>query len=122
LGAAIGSAVVGAVQQTLRPSLHRYLDPITGGDASLVNTIYAQGALAAAIYPLGTPIRDAIVHAWTDNMHQLIIAAITLGAVNILTCVALPDHELKDNQQNNIEDDKIGVLVPAAAKVATAQA
>ncbi|KND86480.1 Siderophore iron transporter mirC [Tolypocladium ophioglossoides CBS 100239] len=122
LGASIGSAVVGAVQQTLRSSLHQYLDPITGGNATVVNTIYAQGSLAVAKYPLGTPIRDATVHAWTDNMHQLIIAAVTLGAVNLLTCVALPDHELKDRQQNNVENDSTGVLAPVAARADKGQA
>ena len=116
LGAAIGAAVVGAVQQTLRGSLHQYLDPITGGNATVVDIIYAQGSGAMADYPLGTPIRDATIHAWTDNMHQLIIGAITLAAVNLLTCVVLPDHELKDKQQNNVEEGRVGVLPPIAAR------
>lgn len=117
LGAAIGSAVVGAVQQTLRSSLHQYMDPVTGGNATIVNMVYAQGSLAASHYPLGSPVRDAIVHAWTDNIHQLVVAAITLGAVNFLICAALPDHELKDNQHNNIDSGKAGILPPTASRL-----
>lgn len=118
LGAATGSAVVGAVQQMLRSSLHQYLDPITGSNSTVVDIIYAQGSLAMAEYPLGTPVRDATVHAWADNMHQLIIAAITLAAVNLLTCAVLPDRELKDKQQNNVESGSVGVLPPVAARTA----
>ena len=116
LGAAVGNAVVGAVQQTLRSSLHRYLDPVTGGNSTVVDTIYARGSLAAAQFPLGSPIRDATAHAWTDNMHQLIVAAISLAAVNLVTCVLLPNRELKDKQQNNIADGGTGILVPVGVR------
>ncbi|KAK6387562.1 hypothetical protein LTS17_000831 [Exophiala oligosperma] len=114
LGSAIGSATVGAVQQTLRASLHHYLEPITGGNATVVNLIYAQGSRAVAGFPLGTPIRDATVHAWSDIMHKLIVGALTLAAVNLVTCLVLPDHVLKDKQQNNVEDETVGIMPPQA--------
>ncbi|KIW21093.1 hypothetical protein PV08_01672 [Exophiala spinifera] len=114
LGSAIGSAVVGAVQQTLRASLHHYLDPVTGGNATVVNLIYAEGSRAVADFPLGDPIRDATVDAWADNMHKMIIGAITLAAVNLVTCLILPDHVLKDKQQNNVESRSVGILPPRA--------
>ena len=60
------------MQQTLRASLHHYLDPIIG--------------------------------------------ALTLAAVNLVTCLILPDHVLKDKQQNNVDDEVLGIMLPQAAR------
>lgn len=92
------------------------MNPIIGGNITIIDIVYAQGGLVVSKFPLGSPVWDTIIHAWIDNIHQLVVAAITLGAVNFFICAALPDHELKDNQHNNIDNSKAGILPPTASR------
>ncbi|KAL2436197.1 Low affinity heme transporter str3 [Exophiala dermatitidis] len=114
LGSAIGASVVGAVQQNLKGQLHHYIDPVVNGNSTVAELIYAQAASGLAEYPLGSPVRTATINAWTDNMHQILIASITIAAVNILTCLGLPDRVLSD-KQNNVTDEPVSILPPTAA-------
>lgn len=100
--------------KTLRGQLHHYIDPVVGGNSTVAELIYAQAASGLAEYPLGSPVRTATINAWTDNMHQILIASITIAAVNILTCLGLPDRVLSD-KQNNVTDEPVSILPPTAA-------
>ncbi|CAK7238845.1 MAG: hypothetical protein STHCBS139747_000265 [Sporothrix thermara] len=118
LGDAIGSAVTGAVQQNLQGLLHRYVDPVVNGNNATVATlVYEGGAAAAELFPLGSPVRNAIAAAWSANMHQLLIGALVSGIVNALMCLGMPDRQLASETQNNVTDERLGVSVdPQAAQ------
>ncbi|CAK7223646.1 hypothetical protein SCUCBS95973_005250 [Sporothrix curviconia] len=111
LGDAIGSAVTGAVQQNLQGLLHHYVDPVVAGNATVATLVYEGGASAAELYPLGTPVRDAISAAWSANMHQLLIGALVSGIINALMCLGMPDRQLASETQNNVTDERLGVSV-----------
>lgn len=55
LGAAIGRAGVGALQQPLCAGLHKYLDPIPGMNGTAIDLIYTEGSLSASKFPLDSP-------------------------------------------------------------------
>ncbi|CAK7198957.1 hypothetical protein SEUCBS139899_001625 [Sporothrix eucalyptigena] len=115
LGDAIGSAVTGTVQQNLQGLLHQYVDPVVNGNATVATRVYEGGASAAELYPQGSPVRDAISAAWSANMHQLLIGALVSGIINALMCLGMPDRQLATETQNNVTDERLGVMVDPQA-------
>lgn len=113
LGSSIGSAVVGAVQKQLRGQLQTSLAGVV--NATVVEAIYEQGAVAAAMFPVGSPVRTGIIAAWTKNMHSLLIGAIVIGAFDIILAVFIPNKVLPDKQ--NFEDEDAKTLTPVALRV-----
>ncbi|EIW65484.1 hypothetical protein TREMEDRAFT_36224, partial [Tremella mesenterica DSM 1558] len=114
LGSALGSAVVGSIQQRLLVALHKYVDPIAG-NSTLAVQIYGGGVRALARYPLGTPIRTATIQAWSENMHDILSGAIIIAGIGVVACVFLPDRRLSEDKQNNVTAETVQPLVPLAA-------
>lgn len=110
----LGSAAVGAIQKKLRGELHQYLDNLV--NSTVVETIYAQGSLATDAYPLGTPVRTAVIEAWSVNMHQILIGAISIAAVDVVLCAFLSDKKLTDKQNLVQDNEPASILIPAATR------
>ncbi|KDN46979.1 MFS general substrate transporter [Tilletiaria anomala UBC 951] len=102
IGGAVGSAVVGAVQNHVLPTkIALYLPQLSIADKT---SIVAAPLAAILNYPLGSPVRDGIIHAWSDFMHVCLIIAIVTGAVPIILTVMLSDNKLTRDQ--NVIGDK----------------
>ncbi|CAK7244839.1 MAG: hypothetical protein STHCBS139747_006387 [Sporothrix thermara] len=113
VGSSIGSAVVGAVQKQLRGELMADLAGLA--NTTVIETIYLEGATAAAQFPLGSAIRSGIVKAWSSNMHSLLIGAIIIAAFDVILAFFLPDRVLPD-AQNFSEDEAAETPVPIAMR------
>ncbi|CAO1627106.1 unnamed protein product [Sympodiomycopsis kandeliae] len=103
IGGAVGTAVLGAVQISVIPNrLLRYLP----GDqyAAARSSMYLMPAPATITYPLGTPERDAFIHAWSDYMHILLIIAISFSAIPVILACFISDREL-GNTQNCVNNE-----------------
>ncbi|RFU25913.1 hypothetical protein B7463_g10422, partial [Scytalidium lignicola] len=104
----VGSAIAGALQQNL---LHSLQDHLKGTNETVIATIYAQGPLALADYPLGSDVREETVAAWTDNTHQILTAAIVVAAVGLLSSLLLEDHLLPE-KHNRVTSEEVGLMLP----------
>ncbi|CAK7230082.1 hypothetical protein SCUCBS95973_007453 [Sporothrix curviconia] len=123
VGWSIGSAIVGAVQTNLLGELHRFVDPVAGGNATVAALIYAHGSTALVDYPLGTPIRTAAIEAWSENLRHILTGALAIAALNIVSTLFLPDNILSSKKQAEGDDAFVPALaslpdVPAEKKVA----
>ena len=106
VGSAIGSAVVGAIQKQLKEELTTALARVPGVNAG--SAAFLKGA-----YPIGSPLRIGVTHAWSENMRHIIQGALPTAAVAMLLCVFLPDRKLSDGQ-NLVDHSATAVLVPQA--------
>lgn len=103
LGGAVGTAVLGAVQTTVIPNrLLRYLPG--AANATLRASMFAAPSTAIVSYPLGTPERSALIRAWSDYMHILLIISITFSAIPVILGCFLSDRKLND-KQNCVTDE-----------------
>ncbi|CAK7210055.1 hypothetical protein SBRCBS47491_000641 [Sporothrix bragantina] len=125
VGWSIGSAIVGALQTSfLRAALHRYVDPVAGGNnTTLAETIYAHGSTALVNYPLGTPVRNAAIEAWSENMRRILTGALAVAGLNILSTLFLPDNILASEKQAQGDEAFVPALTalpesPAEKKIA----
>ncbi|CAK7211966.1 hypothetical protein SEUCBS140593_001344 [Sporothrix eucalyptigena] len=109
VGWSIGSAIVGALQTNLKGELHKYVDPVAGGNGTVADLIYAHGSTALVNYPLGTPIRTAAIEAWSENMRRILTGALVIAGLNIVSTLFLPDNILAS--ENQAEGDE--AFVPA---------
>ncbi|KAL1889435.1 hypothetical protein Sste5346_008919 [Sporothrix stenoceras] len=113
VGSSIGSAVVGAVQKQLRGELQANLAGVV--NATIIETIYAEGAVAAVQFPLGSAVRTGIIKAWSSNMHSLLIGAVVIAAFDVILSFCLPDKVLPD-KQNFSDDEDAETPVPIAMR------
>lgn len=92
-GAAMGSAIAGMIFSTDLPAaLASRLPNIPQDD---INSIY--GSLSIALsYPIGSPIREAIIEAWVQVMHKLCIVASLALVPAVFLALAIPDGTLPD--------------------------
>ena len=113
VGSSIGSAVVGAVQKQLRGELQSSLAGVV--NATVIETIYLEGAVAAVEFPQGSPVRTGIISAWPANMHSLLIGAIVIASFDVILAFCLPDKILPD-KQNFSDDEEAETPVPVAMR------
>ncbi|KAL1910107.1 hypothetical protein Sste5344_004019 [Sporothrix stenoceras] len=123
VGWSIGSAIVGALQTNLLGELHKYVDPVAGGNTTVAATIYAHGSTALVNYPLGTPIRTAAIEAWSENMRRILTGALAVAGLNIISTLFLPDNVLASEKQAEGDEAFVPALTalpqePAEKKIA----
>lgn len=100
IGGAIGQAVSGAIwTNNMLSKLNEYLPE---GDKGLASTIYA--SLETQItYPVGTPVRDAIIRAYGDVQRLLTITSVCIlpiGVVAILMWRNIDVRKVKQTKGN----------------------
>ncbi|KAI9929433.1 hypothetical protein ASPWEDRAFT_51976 [Aspergillus wentii DTO 134E9] len=100
LGGAIGSAVAAAIFTNTFPSaLHNALP---AGDKSDYMRIYQGGYIAQLDYPVGSPIRTAIMSAYGTYMKYGCISAVAVMSLGI-PCIAAWRNYRVDKKQNKGE-------------------
>ncbi|EFW98896.1 siderochrome-iron transporter [Grosmannia clavigera kw1407] len=96
IGSAFGNTVSGAIwTQVLPGELEKRLASI---NATLAATTYGDPFTSAAMYPLGTPERTAIIGAYQHTQRLLCITGICLCVPLIGFAFALRDPKLNDEQ------------------------
>ena len=96
VGGAVGLSISGAIwTNTLPEKLEEYL-PANLKDQAL--TIYGD-IVTQLSYPVGSPARDAIVHAYGDTQKLMCIAATSVLSLSIVSVVIWKDISLKDRKQ-----------------------
>lgn len=97
LGAAMGSAVSGAVYNNVFPQgLHRYLPD---DQKDQFQKIYTGGYLVQKTFADGTPTRIAINAAWGDYMKYSCIVAVAIMALGVPAVAVWKDYRV-DAKQN----------------------
>ena len=100
VGGAVGQAISGAIwTNKMLPYLDKYLAPT---DKGLASSIYASLSTQVT-YPVGTPVRDAIVHAYGDVQRLLTItgtAVLPAGIVFILLWRNIDVRTVKQTKGN----------------------
>lgn len=94
IGGACGSAIGGSVMTNSLPT--KLANRLPELSAAEISAIYASGGITT--YPLGSPVRDGIIAAWSDYMHILLIIAAVISAIPIVLAVLLTDRRLTDSQ------------------------
>ncbi|KAI0205598.1 siderophore iron transporter mirB [Astrocystis sublimbata] len=96
VGGGIGGTVAGAIWTGVFPvKLQEYLPAENKADFA---TIY--GDLTAQIsYPIGSPVHDAIIHAYDDALRNMFIAATAITVIGLAAVFAWRDIKLKDFKQ-----------------------
>ncbi|TPX14535.1 uncharacterized protein E0L32_005227 [Thyridium curvatum] len=96
VGSAFGNTVSGAVwTQVLPGALEDALRPI---NASLAAPVYENPLVVAVGYPVGSPERDAIVHAYQHTQRLLCITGACLCVPLIAFAFCLRNPKLNDKQ------------------------
>ncbi|ORY57519.1 major facilitator superfamily domain-containing protein [Pseudomassariella vexata] len=107
IGSAFGNTVSGAIWTQVLPSaLETRLAPL--GNATLASLTYGDPFTIAAVYPLGTPERTAIVDAFQHTQRLLTITGICLCIPLIGFAFTLRNPKLNDDQ-NLVEKREEGV-------------
>jgi SIT family siderophore-iron:H+ symporter-like MFS transporter len=98
IGSAFGSAVSGAIwTQTLIPSLRVHL-PEPYNTEAMAKSIFANPFNYASRYPIGDPLRDAIVLSYMHTQKMLTVTGICLCAPLIMFSLVLRNVRLGDEQ------------------------
>ncbi|KAK9900499.1 MFS general substrate transporter [Cystobasidium minutum MCA 4210] len=108
VGSALGFTVSGAIwTQTLYSKLNEALAPI---NATLAADVYGSPYVFADTYPVGTPERDAVIHAYQQVQRLLIITGLCMSTVLIIAALFLRDYYLVDAQSRpEAEEQASGV-------------
>ncbi|KAL2130411.1 hypothetical protein VTI74DRAFT_6500 [Chaetomium olivicolor] len=96
VGGAIGSTVAGAIWNGVFPKrLAEHLPPESQGDlTSIVASLPTQLS-----YPVGTPTRTAIQHAYGDAQRIMLIASTVIQAISLVSVIVWRDIKVKDFKQ-----------------------
>ncbi|KAF2827277.1 putative transporter [Ophiobolus disseminans] len=98
IGSAFGSAVSGAIwTQTLVPTLRRHLPDPYNND-TIARSIFAAPFTYAADYPIGSPMRDAIVKSYNHTQQLLIITGMCLCVPLIVFSLCIRNPRLGNDQ------------------------
>ncbi|RMD39301.1 hypothetical protein DV735_g5828, partial [Chaetothyriales sp. CBS 134920] len=98
IGTALGGCIAGAIwTQTLYTSLLNNVIP-AGGTPELVMQIYAAPLQVVPMYPVGTPMRDAVIESYRYIQRLLSIACLGIYAVMIVVSLFVRDPRLSDLQ------------------------
>jgi hypothetical protein len=108
-GSSIAGAVAGAVQKQPYGELNLFLGPLF--NSTIIDTIYAQRSTAAAKVPLGSAVRTGAIMAWDENMHHILIGAVSVAAANVILCALLADRKLT-NSQNSVDGERASIPLP----------
>ncbi|KAL2024855.1 hypothetical protein VTK56DRAFT_3554 [Thermocarpiscus australiensis] len=96
VGGAIGSTVAGAIWNGVFPArLAEYLPPESQGNLTAI-----VGSLPVQLsYPVGSPTRTAIQHAYGDAQRIMIIASTVLQVISLVSVIVWRDIKVKDFKQ-----------------------
>ncbi|KAH7094943.1 major facilitator superfamily domain-containing protein [Paraphoma chrysanthemicola] len=98
IGSAFGNAVSGAIwTQKLIPSLLKYL-PEPYNTESTAKSIFATPFEYAAKYPIGTPVRNAIVLSYRDAQKALTGTGLGLCVLLITFSLCIRNEKMSDDQ------------------------
>ncbi|RMD41241.1 hypothetical protein DV735_g3916, partial [Chaetothyriales sp. CBS 134920] len=105
MGAAIGSCISGAIwTQTLYEELSQSLAPF--GNSTLVPLIYASPLTVVPEYPVGTPIREAIIESYREIQRVLAITCLAISVPMLAFSLFLRDPRLSDLQTQPEAEEK----------------
>ncbi|RMZ75799.1 hypothetical protein DV738_g5294, partial [Chaetothyriales sp. CBS 135597] len=97
MGSAIGSCISGAIwTQTLYNDLNQSLAPF--GNSTLATLVYASPLTVVPEYPVGTPVRDAIIESYQHIQRLLSITCLCLSIPMLIFGLFLRDPRLSDLQ------------------------
>jgi SIT family siderophore-iron:H+ symporter-like MFS transporter len=97
VGSALGGAISGTIWTNVLPSkLEENLAPF--GNATLAASTYANPFAIAAVYPVGTPVRMAIIASYQHAQRLLCITGICLCVLLIGFAFCLRNPRLGDEQ------------------------
>ncbi|AEO59759.1 hypothetical protein MYCTH_2308280 [Thermothelomyces thermophilus ATCC 42464] len=96
VGGAIGSTVAGAIWNGVFPKkLAQHLPPESQGSLTTI-----VGSLEKQLsYPMGSPTRTAIQHAYGDAQRIMIIASTVIQVISVASVVVWKDFRVKDFKQ-----------------------
>lgn len=107
IGGACGTATLTAVQAHIIPQRLAELLP---GNTAAQTAIVASPYLATSTYALGTPERTAMITAWSDYMHTVLVIGIVMSAIPIIIIPFLSDYKLNRSQnvvEYNENDERV---------------
>ncbi|KAJ6781825.1 hypothetical protein PWT90_08771 [Aphanocladium album] len=112
IGSALGNTVSGALWTQLMPAaLESRLSPI---NATLAIEAYASPLTVIELYPIGTPERDAMVHAYQSIQRLLTITGICLSVPLIVFSLLTRNPKLGNDQtlatDSGLQDEESGKL------------
>lgn len=96
IGAAIGSAIAGALWTNFLPA--RLTEYLPEGSKDLMPTIYSSLVIQQD-YPMGSEIRDAIIHAYGDVQHKMVIAGAAFVPVFVVCVFMFKNINVKNLEQ-----------------------
>ncbi|OAP62090.1 hypothetical protein AYL99_04293 [Fonsecaea erecta] len=97
IGSALGGAISGTIWTNVLPStLEDKLAPL--GNSTLAAATYADPFTVAYEYPVGTPVRTAIIAAYQHAQRLLCITGICVCTLLIMFAFCLRDPKLGDEQ------------------------
>ncbi len=97
IGSALGGSISGTIWTNVLPSqLEEKLNPL--GNFTLAAAVYADPFTIAYQYPVGTPVRTAIIAAYQHSQRLLCITGICLCTLLIGFSLFLRDPRLGDEQ------------------------
>ncbi|KIW21092.1 hypothetical protein PV08_01671 [Exophiala spinifera] len=97
IGTALGNCISGAIwTQTLYEELAHNLAPF--GNATLAPLIYAAPLYVVPEYPVGTPIRGAIIESYRHIQRLLTITCLCIYTPMLIVALFLRDPRLSDQQ------------------------
>jgi SIT family siderophore-iron:H+ symporter-like MFS transporter len=98
IGSAFGNAVSGAIwTQKLIPALLKHLPPPYNNEAT-AKSIFATPFDYATKYPVGTPIRDAIILSYKEAQQTLTGTGLGLCVLLILFSLCIRNHKMGNEQ------------------------
>ncbi|KAF2768138.1 putative siderophore-dependent iron transporter [Teratosphaeria nubilosa] len=114
IGGAVGSAISGAIWSANIPDLlEKYLPDETKDQAA---AIYGSVKLASTGWPMGSPTRIAINHAYQETMTKILIVAVCMATPCIFLTFLMKDYRLHE-----IDQHVKGVVIGSIAQNATDQ-
>lgn len=97
LGGSIGTAVSTAIYINISPRAPR--DALPQDKQSLVHKLYRVGYLFQMEFPMGSPVREAVNHAWGQSQRYGCIAATAILVLGFPAIGVWKDYRV-DRKQN----------------------
>ncbi|KAJ7063498.1 major facilitator superfamily domain-containing protein [Mycena amicta] len=103
-GAAGGGAMAGAIWSHQMPEhLARYLPALSQAERDVLLGSITE----AASKPLGDPVREGVIYAYSDVMKSMVFAASIVSIIPILVALGMPDWYLGDERSAVAEEEVV---------------
>lgn len=99
IGSAIGNTIAAAIwTNTMPDKISQNLAAQGINNATLAAELYGSPLTAAVTYPVGTPVRTALIDSFREVQRYLCIAGISISVLLVFVSVALKNPRLGDEQ------------------------